>query len=104
MLTRTRDEWWEALKDHNICIGKVYTIDEALNDPQIQHRGMVVEMDDPELGKIRQVGVPIGFSDTPGLTDFTPAPESGAHTDEILKELGYVQGDISSMKEAQAVA
>ena len=103
-MTRTRDEWWDLLKDHNICIGKVYSIDEALNDIQIQHRGMVVELDDPVLGKIRQIGVPIGFSDTPGLTNFTPAPESGAQTDEILKELGYVPGDISSMKEAQAVA
>jgi crotonobetainyl-CoA:carnitine CoA-transferase CaiB-like acyl-CoA transferase len=92
------------LKDHNICIGKVYTIDEALNDPQIQHRGMVGVLDDPELGKIRQIGVPIGFSDTPGLTDFTPAPRSGQDTDAILQELGYVQGDISNMREAQAVA
>jgi len=103
-LTRTRDEWWEALKDHNICIGKVYTIDEALNDPQIQHRGMVVELDDPELGKIRQIGVPIGFSKTPGRVKFTPAPLVGADTDAILEEMGYAKDDIKGLRENQAVA
>jgi crotonobetainyl-CoA:carnitine CoA-transferase CaiB-like acyl-CoA transferase len=102
--TRTRDEWWELLKDHNICIGKVYTIDEALKDPQMKHRGMVVEVEDPELGKIRQIGVPIGYSETPGRAQFSPAPRVGEHTDAILEELGYRHGDISSLREEQAVA
>jgi crotonobetainyl-CoA:carnitine CoA-transferase CaiB-like acyl-CoA transferase len=103
-LTRTRDEWWELLKDHNICIGKVYTIDEALKDIQMQHRGMVVEIEDPELGKIRQIGVPIGYSETPGRTQFTPAPRVGENTDELLEALGYAQGEISAMRGDRAVA
>ena len=43
--TRTRDEWFELLKDQNISVGKVYSLEEALADPQVVHRGMVVEVE-----------------------------------------------------------
>ena len=71
-LTRTRDEWFELLKDRDISVGKVYSLDEALADPQVVHRGMVVEVEAPGLpgGTVSQVGIPIRLSETPGRVRF----------------------------------
>ncbi|MFQ5827265.1 MAG: CaiB/BaiF CoA transferase family protein [Dehalococcoidia bacterium] len=87
-LTRTRDEWFELLKDRDIAIGKVYDLDEIESDPQIQHRQMVVQVEDAKGRKLQQVGTPIKLSETPGRIRGL-APALGEHTDEVLRELGY---------------
>ncbi|MCI0847078.1 MAG: CoA transferase, partial [Chloroflexi bacterium] len=48
-LTKTRDEWFETLKDANISVGKVYSLEEALDDPHAQQRGMVLEIEAPGI-------------------------------------------------------
>ena len=48
-LTKTRDEWFEALKDANISVGKVYSLEEALCDPHAKERGMVLEIESPGI-------------------------------------------------------
>ena len=78
-LTRTRDVWFEFLGPKDVPIGKVYTIDEAFNDPQVLHREMIIEVEHPTAGKIRQVGIPIKLSDTPGKVRSLP-PLPGEHT------------------------
>ena len=59
-LTCTRDEWFDLLKDRDISVGKVYSLKEALADPQVVHRGMVVEVEAPGMpgGAVSQVGMP----------------------------------------------
>ena len=66
-LSRTRDEWFDALRDANISVGKVYDLEEALNDPQALARGMVVELEAPGVpdGKVRQPGIPFLLSGNP---------------------------------------
>lgn len=97
-LTKSRDEWFELLSQKDIPIGKVYSLDEVFADPQVVHRKMVVEVDHPTEGKVKQVGIAIKLSDTPGKVR-TPAPLPGEHTDEILVGLGYNKQRISQLRQ-----
>ena len=102
-LTKTRDEWFELLIRNDVPVGKVYTPDEVFDDPQVLHRQMVVEMDHPTLGKIKQVGIAPKFSNTPGKVR-SLAPLPGEHTDEILDELGYEREEIESLRQESVVS
>jgi crotonobetainyl-CoA:carnitine CoA-transferase CaiB-like acyl-CoA transferase len=101
-LTKTRDEWFDMLTKHDVPVGKVYDIDEFSDDPQIKHRQMVVEIDDPKVGKVRQTGIAIKLSDTPGKIR-SLAPLFGEHTDEVLLGLGYSKKQIDELRQAQAI-
>jgi alpha-methylacyl-CoA racemase len=96
-LTKTRDEWFDLLRDKEIPVAKVYDINEALTDPQVLHRQMAVELKHPEYGTVKQVGVAIKFSDTPGQIK-SLAPVQGQHTEEILRNLGYSAQEITQMR------
>jgi crotonobetainyl-CoA:carnitine CoA-transferase CaiB-like acyl-CoA transferase len=60
-------------------------------------------MEQPELGTVRQLGVPVKMSRTPG-DPTRPAPAFGEHTDEVLREAGYSEEEIATMKESGAAA
>ncbi|MDY6911067.1 MAG: CaiB/BaiF CoA-transferase family protein [Chloroflexota bacterium] len=101
--TKTADEWVELLGPKNIPITKVNNIDEVFSNPQVLHRKMLVEMDHAELGKVKQLGIAIKLSDTPGeIRSFAPLP--GAHTDEVMNNLGYAASDIERMRAAGVIA
>jgi crotonobetainyl-CoA:carnitine CoA-transferase CaiB-like acyl-CoA transferase len=93
---KTRDEWFAELKDQEICATPVYGLEEALADPHARARGMVAELEDPEFGTIRQVGVAPKFSETPGQVR-TRAPRPGQHTQEVLREAGYSEEEITAL-------
>ena len=100
-LTKTRDEWFGLLKD-SIPTGKVYSMDEAFTDPQVLHRKMVAEIDHPKTGKVKQIGVGIKLSQTPGqIRSLAPSP--GEHNDEILLSLGYTEKDIKTLRSKKAI-
>lgn len=94
-LTKTRDEWVRELGSLNICLTPVNTLEEGLNHPQVLHRKMVTEVEDSILGKIKQIGIPLKFSETPGEIR-NIAPPLGEHSIEILKNIGYRQEEIAS--------
>ncbi|PIU54903.1 MAG: CoA transferase, partial [Chloroflexi bacterium CG07_land_8_20_14_0_80_51_10] len=96
-LTKTSDEWFDLLNEKNIPITKVYDLDEVFSDPQVIHRKMVVEINHPEAGKVKQVGIAIKLSDTPGKIR-SLAPLLGEHTNEVLQELGYDTGEIDRLR------
>ena len=96
-LTRTRDEWWDYLKQKDTCVGPVNNFTEAFADPQVRHRQMVLEFDHPRLGKVKQTGIPIKLSRTPGSVRSLGAP-IGAHTDEVLSSLGYAAPEIRKLR------
>jgi len=64
--TRTRDEWFALLLDGEAQAAPVYSLQEALRDPNARARGSIVEIDHPEFGKIIQIGPLIRLSRTPG--------------------------------------
>lgn len=101
-LTKSRDEWFDLLKDKDTCIAPVYTLDETFLDPQVLHRRMLVEIEHPKLGKIKQLGIPIKLSDTPGRIR-SLGSLVGTHTEEILHSLGYDNNKIKKLCQAGVV-
>ena len=102
-LERTRDEWHEFATNIDCCLEPVLDLDEALDSELVKAREMVVELDQPGAGHIRQLGVPVKLSRTPGAVD-KPGPTLGEHTDEVLQSLGYSGDEIERLKETGAVA
>jgi crotonobetainyl-CoA:carnitine CoA-transferase CaiB-like acyl-CoA transferase len=95
--TKTRDEWFDYLSQWDICVGKVYTLDELSTDPQLIHRKMILELDHPELGKVKQPGISLKLSQTPGsIRSFGPA--LGQHTEEVMLDLGYSEERIEELR------
>ena len=100
--TKTRDQWFEILSQDEICAAPVYDMAEALNDPHNLARKMVVEIEHPEFGTVRQVGIGPKFSDTPGSVR-SLSPGVGEHTDAVLEALGYSGGEIGAFREGRVV-
>jgi crotonobetainyl-CoA:carnitine CoA-transferase CaiB-like acyl-CoA transferase len=100
--TRTRDEWFEYLRQFDICVGPVYGLEEVFHDPQVRARDMVVELEHPTVGKVQQVGVGAKLSETPGSVR-SLAPRRGQHTEEVLLDLGYSRRQIEELRADGAV-
>jgi crotonobetainyl-CoA:carnitine CoA-transferase CaiB-like acyl-CoA transferase len=98
---RTRDEWFEELRQRDICVAPVYSLDETFSDPHVLAREMVIEVDHPEFGKVRQVGIGPKFSETPGGVRAT-GPERGRDTDEVLREAGCTDDELKAMRASGA--
>ena len=82
----TVDALVEQLGQFGVPAGRVRKISEALRDPQVEPRQMLIPFADPELAGFRVLGNPIKLSDTPADTSRRP-PKLGEHTQEILAEL-----------------
>lgn len=100
--TRTRDEWMDFFRNKNACVTPVYHLNETFTDPQVLYRKLVLEIEHSKLGKVRQIGIPIKLSSTPGNIR-SLGSRSGSNTDEILKGLGYSHQEIQSLRDSKAV-
>ncbi len=80
-LAKPRDEWLALLDGRDACVGPVNDLSEAIEDPQLSHRGMVVDLDGTP-----QLGTPIKLRNHPASIR-TPAPRLGDATREILNRL-----------------
>lgn len=97
LLTKTREEWVDILTRADTAIAPVLEPGEVLTDPHIMKRRLIMELDHPKLGKVKQMGFPIKLSDTPGqFRRF--APIAGQHTEEVLQHLGYTRDEIIKLK------
>lgn len=76
---------------------KVQRIDDVINDPQVQARGMVVEQDHPRYGKMRLPNLPFRFSDC-DTTNRQVAPDLGQHNAEVAATLGFSDSEIAAMQ------
>ncbi len=95
--SKTSQEWEEELGELDICFGPVNGLAEAQQDPQVRHREILIEVDDPRCGPVLQFGFPIKFSNTP-CSVRTPAPGLGEHTQSVLAELGYKAEEIEGLR------
>lgn len=101
-LAKTRDEWFDLLTKTEASVAKVNDLEEATHDPQMRHRQMFFELEEPKKGKTRQVGIAVKLSETPGCVR-SLAPEIGQHTDEIMAALGYSREEIARLRQAGVV-
>jgi crotonobetainyl-CoA:carnitine CoA-transferase CaiB-like acyl-CoA transferase len=102
-MQRPRDHWLDELRKAGFPSAPVYMIDEIFEDPQVKHRGMLLEMEQPTAGIIKQIGAPIKFSKTP-CEIRTPPPDLGEHTNEILKGIaGYTEKEIQALRNSRAI-
>ena len=100
---RSRDEWVEAFGAAGLPTGPINSVARVFSDSQVLHRGMVEEIIHPTAGKIKLVGLPVKFSETPGEVR-SPPPLLGQHTEQVLGGLlGLSAGEVEELRKAGVV-
>ena len=100
--TDTTGNWLKLLEDAGGVAGPIYNMDQVYKDPQVLARQMLVDLEDPELGTIHNIGIPVKLSSTPGQIR-TRAPMLGEHSVEVLMENGFSQAEVDELLELGVV-
>jgi crotonobetainyl-CoA:carnitine CoA-transferase CaiB-like acyl-CoA transferase len=103
MATHTTAEWCRLLDRVDIPNQVPATLEELIDDPQLRASGLVGEEDHPSEGRLRTLGSPTYWNDTPSQP-LSPAPRLGQHTLEVLRRLGYVDEELTAMADEGAIA
>jgi crotonobetainyl-CoA:carnitine CoA-transferase CaiB-like acyl-CoA transferase len=96
LAARGTDGWVTALEAAGVPAGPIHDYAEVFADPHTQARGMEVEMEHPEEGTVRGLGIPVKLSDTPGSVR-RAAPLLGQHSAEVLREAGFAEAEIEAL-------
>ncbi len=101
--TRPMHYWSEALEAVGVPCGPINDLAGVFEDPQVQHRGMRIELPHPSAQTVPLVASPIKFSRTP--VEYRSAPPMlGEHTDEVLgNTLGLSAERIATLRAARVV-
>ncbi|HTD89621.1 MAG TPA: CaiB/BaiF CoA-transferase family protein [Burkholderiales bacterium] len=100
---KTTTEWVKLLERVGVPCGPINRLDEVYRDPQVQHRGMKIDVTHPVAGSVALTGNPIKFSRTPIAYD-KPPPLVGEHAEEVLRELlRKSDAEIASLREKKIV-
>ncbi|MFC1816054.1 CaiB/BaiF CoA transferase family protein [Thermodesulfobacteriota bacterium] len=83
---KTRAEWLDILAKEDLIYSAIKDYWEVLNDPQVLENDYITEFDHPTIGKLKEIGLPVKFSKTPGSIR-EPAPQLGQHTEEVLIDI-----------------
>ncbi|MFB0558634.1 MAG: CaiB/BaiF CoA transferase family protein [Candidatus Bathyarchaeia archaeon] len=95
---RTVQEVLDVLVEAQVPVAPIYGLGEVVEDPQVRHRGMIVEIEHPEAGVVKTVNFPVKFSKAPASIS-RPAPLLGQHNDEVLtKLLGYGKDELGDLR------
>lgn len=102
--SRTRAQWQRFAGEHDCCLEPVLELEEALDSELVRAREMVVELQQPGVpGGVRQLGIPVKLTRTPGEHNRLPGPALGEHTAEVLAGAGYARDEIEALLESGAV-
>ena len=99
---RSSAEWLRRLEQAGVPAGPVLDVNQMHADPQTLARKMIVETTHPTAGRVKAIGLPIKFSDTPGGVR-RAAPILGQHTREVLRDHGYSDTQIDQMAALGAI-
>jgi crotonobetainyl-CoA:carnitine CoA-transferase CaiB-like acyl-CoA transferase len=103
MTERTIAQWIDAFRAAGVPAGRIDSVRDVCENPQVIAREMVVELEHPEAGPIRVTGVPVKLSETPGSVD-SPPPVLGQHTDEVLSDwLGMSDAEVAELRREKVV-
>ena len=94
---KTCDEWLAELRAVGVPCGRINTVAEALGDPHVIERGMIVELEHPALGIVKSLATPVHLADTPLVYRRHP-PRLGEHSDEVAAELGYNAAEVTTLR------
>jgi crotonobetainyl-CoA:carnitine CoA-transferase CaiB-like acyl-CoA transferase len=95
-------EWVKRFEAVSIAAGPIYEFDEVFADPQVEHLGLLTEIEQPGHGRLRMLDFPFAASATPARIT-RPAPLLGQHTREVLEELGTPGPEIDRLAAAGAI-
>ena len=98
----TTAHWMDQLEAAGVVAGPIYDMEQVYSDEQVLARDMKVTLDDPELGQLNHIGVPVKLSATPGSIRHR-GPALGQHSREILAEHGYSAAEIDGLIEGKTV-
>jgi crotonobetainyl-CoA:carnitine CoA-transferase CaiB-like acyl-CoA transferase len=94
---RPTNEWVDLLNAHDIPSGAILSLGEAMNQPQLAHRGVLQDVDVANIGVLKLFGLTALFEKSPG-TISSPPPRLGAHTEEILRGAGITPDELKALK------
>ena len=94
--------WVERLNARGIPSGDILSLQDALAQPQLQHRGTIQTIEEPGIGPLKLFNLSAKFSETPGSLE-TPPPRLSAHTAAILAQLGYTDEQIASFRARKVI-
>jgi crotonobetainyl-CoA:carnitine CoA-transferase CaiB-like acyl-CoA transferase len=100
---KNRDQALALMREASVTAGPVYDIADAIADEHFRARGIVVEVEDAELGSLPMHDIVPRLSQTPGVWR-RPAPALGEHTDAVLREVGLSAEAIALMRKDGAAA
>ena len=100
---KTTTEWVTQLETVGVPCGPINRLDEVYRDPQVQHRGIKIDVPHPKAGSVPLVANPIKFSRTPIAYDMPP-PLVGEHVEDVLRGvLGKSDAEIAALREKKIV-
>ncbi|MYD10497.1 MAG: CoA transferase [Chloroflexi bacterium] len=94
---KSSDQWLSELREAGVPCGRINTVAEALGDPHVIERGMIIELEHPALGLVKSLATPVHLADTPLVYHRHP-PRLGEHSDEVAAELGYSAAEVAALR------